>query len=85
MAIQFAPSGACAFDADTRSKRFEVCNVRFTPVPTFVWGLVSGGVDKPIVEIHGVQKGSRPEPIVEIHGVQKGSRPELSGKAGAIE
>ena len=71
MAIQFAPSGACAFDADTRSKRFEVCNVRFTPVPTFVWGLVSGGVDKPIVEIHGVQKGSRPEHSREAEAINK--------------
>ena len=61
MAIQFAPSGARAFDANTRSERFEVCNIRFTPVPALVWGLVSGGVDKPIVEIYGVQKGSRLE------------------------
>jgi hypothetical protein len=53
-----------------RPKHFEVCNVRFTPVPALVWSLVSGRVD---------------EPIVKIHRVQKGSRPELGREAGAIE
>ncbi len=71
MAIQFAPSGTPAFGANTTSERFEVCNIRFTPAPALVWGLVGGGVDELIVEIHGVQKGSQPELSREAEAINK--------------
>ena len=71
MAIQFAPSGARAFGANTTSKHFEVCNIRFTPAQALVWGLVGGGVDELIVEIHGVQKGSQPELSREAEAINK--------------
>jgi hypothetical protein len=61
MSIQFILPGARAFDTDTRPERFEMFNIRFTPIPALKWCLVSGGVNKPIVKIHRVEEGSQPE------------------------
>ncbi len=57
VAVQFALVGASAFHAYPRAKSFEVCNVGFSSIPTFVRGLVSCRVNKPVVEVHGVKEG----------------------------
>jgi hypothetical protein len=59
--IGFAVTEAHAFDTHTRPKCFQMSNVWFTAVPTFKGGLVSLGVDEPVMEINGMEEGGRPE------------------------
>ena len=59
--VEFASSRSGAFHADSRAICLKVCYVGLTTIPTFIWSLVRGRVNKTIMEIYGVEEGNRPE------------------------
>jgi len=54
VAIQLTATVACAFNADSGPKQFEVGEVRFEAIISLKWCFPSFGVDEPIVEVDRV-------------------------------
>jgi hypothetical protein len=71
--IQLIAAGARALDAYPRAKRVEVCDVGLVIVPTFEWSLAGSRVDKPVVQVDGMEQGGRPKLCWETRPIEKGA------------
>jgi hypothetical protein len=71
MSIQLTVAGARALDAYPRAKRFEVCDAGLVIVPTFKWSLADSQVNKPVVQVDGVEQGGRPKRCWEARPIDK--------------
>jgi hypothetical protein len=71
MWIQLALAGAGALDAYARAKCFEVCEVGLAIVPTFKRSLAGSQVDKPVVQVDGLEQGGRPKLCWEARPIEK--------------
>jgi hypothetical protein len=49
MMIKFGALWSRSFNAHAGPERFQAGNVRFMAMPSFEWGLVSHGVDEPVM------------------------------------